>query len=69
MILLDDAGKSVQVSLDESSGSGFVSEDMHLSSYFSAFMEFPGDYSTAGVVVSFYTSNGDEYKNNHDRRN
>jgi len=25
------------------------------------------DYSTAGVVVSFYTSNGDEYKDNHDR--
>lgn len=36
VILLDDAGKSVQVSLDESSGSGFISEDMHLSSYFSA---------------------------------
>ncbi|CAK7329115.1 unnamed protein product [Dovyalis caffra] len=65
VIFLDNEGKSVQISLDKSSGSGFLSQDMYLHSYFSASIKLPGNY-TAGVVVTFYTSNGDEYKTNHD---
>ncbi|KAJ6897260.1 xyloglucan endotransglucosylase/hydrolase protein 27 [Populus alba x Populus x berolinensis] len=65
LIFLDDEQKSVQISLDQSSGSGFASQLTYLYSYFSASIKLPGNY-TAGVVVSYYTSNADEYKTNHD---
>ncbi|KHN25980.1 Putative xyloglucan endotransglucosylase/hydrolase protein 28 [Glycine soja] len=58
-------GKSVHLSLDERTGSGFVSHDLYLHGYFSASIKLPSDY-TAGVVVAFYMSNGDMFQNNHD---
>ncbi|KAF7132160.1 hypothetical protein RHSIM_Rhsim09G0086400 [Rhododendron simsii] len=63
MVLRD--GKSVHLSLDERTGSGFVSQDVYLHGFFSASIKLPGDY-TAGVVVAFYMSNGDMYEKNHD---
>ncbi|KAJ0669338.1 putative xyloglucan:xyloglucosyl transferase [Helianthus annuus] len=58
-------GKSVQLSLDERTGSGFVSQDLYLHGFFSASIKLPADY-TAGVVVAFYMSNGDIFEKNHD---
>ncbi|KAL3581050.1 hypothetical protein D5086_018885 [Populus alba] len=59
VIFLDDERESVQISLDQSSGSGFASQLTYLYSYFSASIKLPGNY-TAGVVVSYYTSNADD---------
>ncbi|KAL2347822.1 hypothetical protein Fmac_001822 [Flemingia macrophylla] len=64
-MVIDRDGKSVHLSLDERTGSGFVSHDLYLHGYFSASIQLPGDY-TAGVVVAFYLSNGDIFQNNHD---
>ncbi|KAJ7954470.1 Xyloglucan endotransglucosylase/hydrolase [Quillaja saponaria] len=58
-------GKSVHLTLDERTGSGFVAQDIYLHGYFSASIKLPADY-TAGVVVAFYMSNGDMYGKNHD---
>ncbi|XP_054810453.1 probable xyloglucan endotransglucosylase/hydrolase protein 28 [Prosopis cineraria] len=58
-------GKSVHLTLDERTGSGFVSHDLYLHGYFSASIKLPADY-TAGVVVAFYMSNGDTFQKNHD---
>ncbi|XP_031387860.1 probable xyloglucan endotransglucosylase/hydrolase protein 27 [Punica granatum] len=58
-------GKTVHLTLDESTGSGFVSQDLYLHGFFSASIKLPADY-TAGVVVAFYMSNGDTYERNHD---
>ncbi|BBG94617.1 xyloglucan endotransglucosylase/hydrolase 28 [Prunus dulcis] len=63
MILRD--GKSVHLSLDERTGSGFVSQDLYHHGFFSASIKLPADY-TAGVVVAFYMSNGDMFPKNHD---
>ncbi|CAO2832695.1 unnamed protein product [Amaranthus hypochondriacus] len=63
MVLKD--GKSVLLSLDERTGSGFMSHDLYLHGFFSASIKLPADY-TAGVVVAFYMSNGDMYEKNHD---
>ncbi|WCJ33670.1 xyloglucan endotransglucosylase/hydrolase 28 [Euphorbia peplus] len=64
LIQLKD-GKTVHLSLDERTGSGFVSNDLYLHGYFSASIKLPSDY-TAGVVVAFYMSNGDIFEKNHD---
>ncbi|XP_071704464.1 probable xyloglucan endotransglucosylase/hydrolase protein 28 [Rutidosis leptorrhynchoides] len=58
-------GKTVHLSLDQRTGSGFVSQDLYLHGFFSASIKLPADY-TAGVVVAFYMSNGDMYEKNHD---
>ncbi|XP_010527818.1 PREDICTED: probable xyloglucan endotransglucosylase/hydrolase protein 28 [Tarenaya hassleriana] len=58
-------GKSARLSLDERTGSGFVSNDLYLHGFFSAKIKLPADY-TAGVVIAFYMSNGDMYEKNHD---
>ncbi|CAN6550022.1 unnamed protein product [Malus baccata var. baccata] len=63
MILRD--GKSVHLSLDERTGSGFVSQDLYQHGFFSASIKLPADY-TAGVVVAFYMSNGDMFPKHHD---
>lgn len=63
MVLRD--GKSVHLSLDERTGSGFMSHDLYQHGFFSASIKLPSDY-TAGVVVAFYMSNGDMYEKNHD---
>lgn len=58
-------GKSVHLTLDERTGSGFVSQDLYLHGFFSASIKLPADY-TAGVVVAFYMSNGDMFEKTHD---
>ncbi|CAN6466720.1 unnamed protein product [Victoria cruziana] len=58
-------GKTVHISLDKATGSGFVSNDLYQFGFFSASIKLPGDY-TAGVVVAFYMSNGDIFEDNHD---
>ncbi|OMO93652.1 Glycoside hydrolase, family 16 [Corchorus capsularis] len=63
--LLDSNGKSVQISLTKSSGSGFKSRNLYTNAFFSASIKLPSNY-TAGVVVAFYTSNADVFKTNHD---
>ncbi|OAY70631.1 putative xyloglucan endotransglucosylase/hydrolase protein 30, partial [Ananas comosus] len=45
--------------------SGFISSDMYLHGFFSASIKLPSDY-TAGIVVAFYTSNGDVFEKTHD---
>ncbi|XP_004513237.1 probable xyloglucan endotransglucosylase/hydrolase protein 28 [Cicer arietinum] len=64
-LIIHTNSKTVHLSLDESSGSGFASHDLYLHGYFSASIKLPYDY-TAGVVVAFYLSNGDMYEKNHD---
>ncbi|KAL8142099.1 hypothetical protein V2J09_015131 [Rumex salicifolius] len=64
MMVVED-GKSVHLSLDERTGSGFMSHDLYRHGFFSASIKLPADY-TAGVVVAFYLSNGDMYPKNHD---
>ncbi|KAK4254776.1 hypothetical protein QN277_010106 [Acacia crassicarpa] len=38
-------GKSVHLTLDEHTGSGFVSHDLYLHGYFSASIKLPADYA------------------------
>ncbi|KAK1379870.1 hypothetical protein POM88_026614 [Heracleum sosnowskyi] len=52
LMLLQD-GKSLHISIDERTGSGFVSQDVYIHGFFSASIKLPADY-TAGVVVAFY---------------
>ncbi|KAG9142245.1 hypothetical protein Leryth_007678 [Lithospermum erythrorhizon] len=63
MVLKD--GKTAHLSLDERTGSGFVSQDLYLHGFFSASIKLPADY-TAGVVVAFYMSNSEIFEKNHD---
>ncbi|KAL6642621.1 hypothetical protein ACP70R_020802 [Stipagrostis hirtigluma subsp. patula] len=58
-------GRSVRLKLDSRTGSGFVSKSAYHHGYFSASIKLPDGY-TAGVVVAFYLSNGDEFPRNHD---
>ncbi|KAK8567402.1 hypothetical protein V6N13_105371 [Hibiscus sabdariffa] len=64
-LVLHRDGKAVHLTLNERTGSGFVSQDLYLHGYFSASIKLPVDY-TAGVVVAFYMSNGDMFEKNHD---
>ncbi|KAK8682872.1 hypothetical protein V6N13_038953 [Hibiscus sabdariffa] len=48
-------GKAVHLTLNERTGSTFVSQDLYLHCYFSTSIKLPADY-TAGVVVAFYES-------------
>ncbi|KAI7993443.1 putative xyloglucan endotransglucosylase/hydrolase protein 30 [Camellia lanceoleosa] len=47
------------------SGSGFISSDYYNYGLFSAKIKLPSNYS-AGIVVAFYTSNGDVFEKTHD---
>ncbi|XP_068634594.1 probable xyloglucan endotransglucosylase/hydrolase protein 30 [Aristolochia californica] len=58
-------GNSVSLLLDRFTGSGFISSDYYNHGFFSASIKLPSDY-TAGVVVAFYTSNGDMFEKTHD---
>ncbi|XP_042389703.1 probable xyloglucan endotransglucosylase/hydrolase protein 30 [Zingiber officinale] len=57
--------RSVRLTLNRYSGSGFISTDLYDHGFFSASIKLPKDYA-AGVVVAFYTSNGDLFPKNHD---
>ncbi|XP_021887194.1 probable xyloglucan endotransglucosylase/hydrolase protein 30 [Carica papaya] len=57
--------RSVRLLLDRFTGSGFISSSMYHHGLFSAMIKLPSDY-TAGIVVAFYTSNGDVFEKTHD---
>ncbi|XP_059625273.1 xyloglucan endotransglucosylase/hydrolase protein 31-like [Cornus florida] len=56
---------SLTIWLDKSSGSGFKSLTMYRSGYFGAAIKLQSGY-TAGVITSFYLSNGEDHPGNHD---
>ncbi|KAF8110138.1 hypothetical protein N665_0087s0019 [Sinapis alba] len=56
---------SVRLLLDKYTGSGFISSNMYQHGFYSSMIKLPADY-TAGVVVAFYTSNGDVFEKTHD---
>ncbi|XP_043694303.1 probable xyloglucan endotransglucosylase/hydrolase protein 30 [Telopea speciosissima] len=62
---LSPDGKNVDLHLNRYSGSGFISSNLYNHGFFSANIKLPADY-TAGVVVAFYTSNGDVFAKTHD---
>ncbi|KAF0911567.1 hypothetical protein E2562_011193 [Oryza meyeriana var. granulata] len=64
-ILRSADDSTVSLLLDRSTGSGFISSSMYQHGFFSASIKLPSDY-TAGVVVAFYTSNGDVFEKRHD---
>ncbi|KAI3448986.1 hypothetical protein Pfo_005651 [Paulownia fortunei] len=57
--------RSVQLHLNQHTGSGFKSSDLYSHGFFSAKIKLPSDY-TAGIVVAFYTTNGDIFRKAHD---
>ncbi|XP_075519286.1 putative xyloglucan endotransglucosylase/hydrolase protein 30 [Primulina tabacum] len=57
--------RSVQLQLNQFTGSGFKSSDLYNHGFFSAKIKLPSDY-TAGIVVAFYTTNGDIFRKTHD---
>ncbi|CAN6999422.1 hypothetical protein IGI04_019644 [Brassica rapa subsp. trilocularis] len=56
---------SVRLLLDKYTGSGFISSNMYQHGFYSSMIKLPADY-TAGLVVAFYTSNGDVFQKTHD---
>lgn len=60
-----EANKSVQISMDETTSSGFQSKLMYMYGYFESSIKLPENYS-AGVVVTFYTCNDHKYPYHHD---
>ncbi|KAL2478652.1 putative xyloglucan endotransglucosylase/hydrolase protein 28 [Forsythia ovata] len=64
-VIPSEDNKSVKISMDENSSSGFHSKAMYIHGYFGASIKLPGNYS-AGVVVTFYTTNNQEYPYRHD---
>ncbi|KAG5538881.1 hypothetical protein RHGRI_019430 [Rhododendron griersonianum] len=57
--------QSVSLVLNQYTGSGFKSSDLYNHGFFSARIKLPSEY-TAGIVVAFYTTNGDVFKKTHD---
>ncbi|GER45156.1 xyloglucan endotransglucosylase/hydrolase 14 [Striga asiatica] len=57
--------QSVQLHLNQITGSGFRSSNLYNHGFFSAKIKLPSDY-TAGIVVAFYTTNGDMFPRTHD---
>ncbi|KAL2491399.1 putative xyloglucan endotransglucosylase/hydrolase protein 30 [Abeliophyllum distichum] len=57
--------KTVQLHLNQYTGSGFKSSDLYNHGFFSAKIKLPSDY-TAGIVVAFYMTNGDVFHKTHD---
>lgn len=64
-VVLSQDGRSVSLLLNQYTGSGFISSDYYNHGFFSASIKLPADY-TAGVVIAFYTSNGDVFEKTHD---
>ncbi|KAK8982083.1 hypothetical protein V6N11_037260 [Hibiscus sabdariffa] len=59
-------GADVEISLTNSTGSGFKSNLLYGDSFFSASIKLPDNHYTAGVVATFYTTNSDIFPGNHD---
>ncbi|XP_059633737.1 probable xyloglucan endotransglucosylase/hydrolase protein 30 [Cornus florida] len=64
-IIRSSDDKSVNLLLNQYTGSGFKSSDLYNRGFFSAKIKLPSEY-TAGVVVAFYTTNGDIFEKTHD---
>lgn len=64
-ILRSDDDKSVNLHLNQYTGSGFKSSDLYSHGFFGAKIKLPSTY-TAGIVVAFYTTNGDVFEKTHD---
>ncbi|KAL7164802.1 hypothetical protein ACSBR2_040660 [Camellia fascicularis] len=64
-ILRSSDDRTVSLLLNRLSGSGFISSDYYKYGLFSAKIKLPSNYS-AGIVVAFYTSNGDVFEKTHD---
>ncbi|PIN10366.1 Xyloglucan:xyloglucosyl transferase [Handroanthus impetiginosus] len=64
-IIPSEDDRSVKLNLNQYTGSGFKSSDLYNHGYFSAKIKLPPDY-TAGIVVAFYTTNGDIFRKTHD---
>ncbi|KAF5178831.1 Xyloglucan endotransglucosylase/hydrolase [Thalictrum thalictroides] len=64
-IKLMDNGSFVNLTLDKSSGSGFVSQNYYNYGFFNTAIKLPSGFSS-GVVVAFYLSNADMFPHNHD---
>ncbi|XP_030533712.1 probable xyloglucan endotransglucosylase/hydrolase protein 30 [Rhodamnia argentea] len=64
-LIRSDDDRSVRLLLDRYSGSGFISSNLYKYGFFTAKIKLPSDY-TAGIVVAFYTSNGDVFEKTHD---
>ncbi|XP_057521292.1 probable xyloglucan endotransglucosylase/hydrolase protein 30 [Amaranthus tricolor] len=60
-----DDGRTANLHLNRHAGSGFISSKYYDYGFFSSKIKLPGNY-TAGVVVAFYTSNGDVWEKSHD---
>ncbi|KZV50879.1 putative xyloglucan endotransglucosylase/hydrolase protein 28 [Dorcoceras hygrometricum] len=60
-----EGNKSVQISMDETTSSGFQSKLMYMHGYFESSIKLPENYS-AGVVVTFYMCNNLKYPYSHD---
>ncbi|KAH6755650.1 xyloglucan endotransglucosylase/hydrolase 30 [Perilla frutescens var. hirtella] len=57
--------RSLQLHLNQYTGSGFKSSNLYNHGLFSAKIKLPSDYA-AGVVVAFYTTNVDMFRKTHD---
>lgn len=64
IVAYEDEG-SVEIAMDESTSSGFHSKKMYNNGYFETSLKLPNSY-TAGVVVTFYSSNNQKYPYRHD---
>ncbi|RWR84379.1 putative xyloglucan endotransglucosylase/hydrolase protein 30 [Cinnamomum micranthum f. kanehirae] len=64
-IVRSSDGKTVRLLLDSHTGSGFISSSPYSYGFFGASIKLPS-YYTAGIVVAFYTSNGDIFEKTHD---
>ncbi|KAL4585894.1 hypothetical protein LXL04_010521 [Taraxacum kok-saghyz] len=64
-LLRSDDDNTVHLHLNQYTGAGFRSSDLYNHGLFSARIKLPSEY-TAGIVVAFYTSNGDVFEKTHD---
>lgn len=64
-LLRSDDDNTVHLHLNQYTGAGFRSSDLYNHGVFSARIKLPSEY-TAGIVVAFYTSNGDVFEKTHD---
>lgn len=64
-IKYSDDSRAANLHLNRYAGSGFISAKYYDYGFFSAKIKLPGEH-TAGVVVAFYTSNGDVWEKSHD---
>lgn len=57
--------KSVTLKIDSYSGAGFKSKEAYIYGFFNAALKLQAGY-TAGIVTTFYLSNGEVYPGRHD---